>query len=94
MEYAGSWRRFIAMIIDAIVAGLLAFAICLLITFVQTIKDGFMPFDPIRVGRAFARNFSEFLSGLILHIGFLMAAFTSRKQALHDIMTGCLVVKR
>ena len=49
---------------------------------------------PIGVGLAFARNFSNFLSGLILYIGFLMAAFTSRKQALHDIMTGCLVVKR
>src|SRR5262245_63737411 len=27
-------------------------------------------------------------------IGYLMAGFTSRKQALHDILAGCLVVNR
>jgi uncharacterized RDD family membrane protein YckC len=26
-------------------------------------------------------------------IGFIMIAFTQKKQALHDILTGCLVIK-
>ena len=25
-------------------------------------------------------------------IGYLMAAFTARKQSLHDLLSGCLVV--
>jgi uncharacterized RDD family membrane protein YckC len=33
------------------------------------------------------------LSGLILGIGFLMAAFTERKQGLHDMIAGTYVVK-
>ena len=32
-------------------------------------------------------------SGLILGIGFLMVAFTERKQGLHDMMADTLVVK-
>ena len=34
------------------------------------------------------------LSYLTLYIGFLMAAFTERKQALHDMVAGTLVVDR
>lgn len=40
------------------------------------------------------RYFAKYLSALILFIGFFMAAFTERKQALHDIMAGCLVVEK
>jgi uncharacterized RDD family membrane protein YckC len=43
-------------------------------------------------GRAIGRYFGKFLSGLILLIGYLMAAFTEKKQALHDMMAGTLVV--
>jgi len=49
---------------------------------------------PISWGRANARYWAKVLSFLILGIGFLMAAFTDRKQALHDIIAGTLVVKR
>ena len=31
---------------------------------------------------------------MIIGIGYLMAAFTNRKQGLHDMMAGCLVVNR
>lgn len=44
-------------------------------------------------GRASARTLAKYLSGLILGIGYLMAAFTRRKQALHDLLAGCLVWK-
>jgi uncharacterized RDD family membrane protein YckC len=40
------------------------------------------------------RFFSRFISLWIVMIGFIMAAFTRRKQALHDIMAGTLVLKR
>ena len=47
----------------------------------------------ISFGRALGRLLSKIVSGLILGIGFLMAAFTERKQALHDMMASTLVVK-
>ena len=47
----------------------------------------------ISFGRATGRFFGKILSTLILLIGFLMQPFTARKQALHDILAGTLVVK-
>jgi len=42
-------------------------------------------------GRATGRYFGKILSSLILNIGFLMAAFTEKKQALHDLIASCVV---
>lgn len=47
----------------------------------------------IGFGRATGRFFGKFLSTLILDIGFIMAAFTDRKRALHDMLAGTLVMK-
>lgn len=47
----------------------------------------------ITFGRAVGRFFGKILSALILMIGFIMAAFTERKQALHDMIAGTLVVR-
>lgn len=47
----------------------------------------------ISAGAAAIRYFSKILSGLILFIGFIMAAFTPKKQALHDIIAKTLVVQ-
>ncbi len=44
--------------------------------------------------RALARNLAKILSHMIFNIGFIMAAFTARKQGLHDILTECLVVMK
>lgn len=49
---------------------------------------------PIAFGKATGRHFGKIISGLILLIGFVMVAFTERKQGLHDIMAGCLVMNR
>lgn len=43
--------------------------------------------------RATARYFSKILSGMILFIGYIMAGFTARKQALHDMIAGTLVTR-
>lgn len=44
--------------------------------------------------RGIGRYFATILSSLILMIGFLMAGFTQRKQALHDMVCDTLVVDR
>ena len=49
--------------------------------------------DRISFGRALGRTFAKILSGLIIFIGYIMAAFTEKKQALHDMIAGTLVVK-
>ena len=46
-------------------------------------------------GRASGRFFAKIVSGMIpLGIGYIMAGFTERKQALHDMIAGCLVLRR
>ena len=47
----------------------------------------------ITFAKATGRFFAKYLSVLTLGIGYLMAAFTERKQALHDIIAGTLVVR-
>jgi uncharacterized RDD family membrane protein YckC len=48
----------------------------------------------ISFGKATGRYFGKIVSGMIFYIGFIMAGFTEKKQALHDIMAGCLVVNK
>ena len=48
----------------------------------------------ISFARATGRHFAKIVSALILFIGFIMAGFTSRKQALHDMLAGCLVIRQ
>jgi len=46
----------------------------------------------ISFARATGRYFGKFISGLIFMIGYIMAGFTAKKQALHDIIASCLVI--
>ncbi len=48
----------------------------------------------ISFGKATGRYFGKILSALIVLIGYFMAGFTARKQALHDMMAGTLVIKK
>jgi uncharacterized RDD family membrane protein YckC len=48
----------------------------------------------ISFARATGRHFAKNISLLIVGIGFLMAGFTEKKQALHDLLAGCLVIKK
>jgi uncharacterized RDD family membrane protein YckC len=46
-------------------------------------------------GRATGRFFAKIVSGLIpLGIGYIMAGFTEKKQALHDMIAGTLVLRK
>jgi uncharacterized RDD family membrane protein YckC len=47
----------------------------------------------VTFARASGRYFGKILSSMLLLIGFVMAGFTARKQALHDILAGCLVIR-
>ena len=49
---------------------------------------------PVSFGRATARHFAKFLSAIPLGLGYLMVAFTAKKQGLHDLIAGTLVVNR
>lgn len=46
----------------------------------------------IGFGRATGRFFAKIVSELTLKIGYLMIGFTEKKQGLHDMIAGCLVV--
>lgn len=45
-------------------------------------------------GKAFLRNLGKIISSMILGIGYIMAGFTEKKQALHDMIASTLVVKK
>jgi uncharacterized RDD family membrane protein YckC len=50
--------------------------------------------EAISMARGIGRYFAFLLSSLILCIGLLMAAFTERKQGLHDLICDTLVVDK
>lgn len=53
-------------------------------------KDG----SEVGFARAFLRNVAEALCILSLGLGYLAALFTTRRQALHDLVAGTVVVER
>lgn len=50
--------------------------------------------DRISFGRATGRYFSKIITNMTLLIGYIIAGFTEKKQALHDLITSCLVVQK
>ncbi|MGH9782403.1 MAG: RDD family protein, partial [Candidatus Acidiferrales bacterium] len=54
-----------------------------------------MQYQPVSFARASGRFFAKFITGLIpLWIGYIMAGFTAKKQALHDMIASCLVLRK
>jgi len=46
----------------------------------------------VSFGRATGRHFAKIITNMVpAFIGYIMAGFTERKQALHDMIAGCLV---
>lgn len=126
-QYAGFWRRVLAILIDAIILMTAVFLIdkswwlgphppFFLIGIViywlyfalfessrhqatiGKVALGIIVTDTagrrISFGRATGRYFGKYLSSLILCIGFLMVAFTEKKQGLHDMLADTLVVRK
>jgi uncharacterized RDD family membrane protein YckC len=50
--------------------------------------------DPITFRRAVWRNWLKALSWLTLGTGYVLAGFTPRKQGLHDLLAGTLVLRK
>jgi uncharacterized RDD family membrane protein YckC len=49
----------------------------------------------VSFGRATGRHFGKILTNMIpAFLGYIMAGFTAKKQALHDMLAGCLVLRR
>ena len=48
----------------------------------------------ISFARASGRYFGKSLEHFTFFFGFLMAGFTAKKQALHDLLSGCLVLRK
>ncbi len=155
-NYAGFWMRFVAIIIDGIIIGIIrAFLVVpILATIGITFATGFENFDPenmdelipmiaaivaaaaalallstiiwvlygtlmeaskyqatvgklalglivtdmngakLDFSKSLVRNLGKILSNFIFLIGYIMAAFTEKKQSLHDIIAGTLVVQK
>ena len=139
VEYAGLWRRFMAFAIDLMVAGLVVFALAMILPIVlgprigvpgggvivasfaivwlivtwfywalmesssrqSTVGKVLMgmvvtDIDGKRVSfrRATGRHFGKLPSALVILAGFIMIGFTAKKQGLHDLITGSLVVMK
>ncbi len=52
-------------------------------------KDG----SKLNFGQATVRYIGKIISAMIIFIGFIIAGFTEKKQALHDMIAGTYVVK-
>ncbi|SKA27496.1 Uncharacterized membrane protein YckC, RDD family [Enhydrobacter aerosaccus] len=49
--------------------------------------------ERLSFANATGRYFAKFISAMLLCIGFIMVAFTDKKQGLHDMMARTLVIK-
>ena len=49
---------------------------------------------PITFARATIRHFAKIISSLTFLVGYFLAGFTGKKQALHDMIARCLVLRR
>ncbi len=51
--------------------------------------------QPISFGRASGRFFAKIVTSMIpLMIGYILAGFTEKKQAIHDMIASCLVLRK
>ncbi|GMU65593.1 MAG: hypothetical protein AMXMBFR36_18670 [Acidobacteriota bacterium] len=57
------------------------------------VTDGVRPGQGLGWGKAFIRLIGHLASGAVFSIGYLLVAFTSKKQGLHDLIAGTFVVR-
>jgi uncharacterized RDD family membrane protein YckC len=49
----------------------------------------------VSFARSSGRHFGKIITNMIpLFIGYILAAFTEKKQAVHDLLAGCLILRR
>lgn len=49
---------------------------------------------PVGYAKALVRSLGYFVSGFILYLGFLLALFSKKNQALHDFIAGTVVLEK
>jgi uncharacterized RDD family membrane protein YckC len=86
IAFLGGWLYFALMESSARQATLGKMAIGAKVTDLQGQRIGF--------ARATGRYFAKILSAVILLIGYIMVGLTKRKQGLHDMIAGTLVLNR
>lgn len=59
-----------------------------------SIKVVDMEGNRVTFARATGRYFSRIITNMTLLIGYILAGLTDKKQALHDMIASCLVVKK
>lgn len=123
MNYAGFWRRFLALLIDSLIlaipglvvtgasphfaTGIFA-GVVLGFFYFPIFESSIMSATPgkalmgiavmteagerITYKTAVIRFFSHYLSAVLLYVGYLMQPFTSKRQTLHDMISGTVVV--
>jgi uncharacterized RDD family membrane protein YckC len=84
LSVVGGWLYWALMESPSLQATLGKMALGIVVTDLEGNRIGF--------GRATGRYFGKIVSAIVCYVGFIIAGFTERKQALHDMMAGCLVV--
>jgi uncharacterized RDD family membrane protein YckC len=83
----GAWLYYAAMESSSYQGTLGKMALGLIVTDLQGRRVTF--------GRASGRFFAKIITGLIpFALGYVMAGFTEKKQALHDMIASCLVLRK
>lgn len=49
--------------------------------------------QPVSFGKATGRHFAKYISGAIILIGYFMMLWSEKRQALHDMIAGTLIIK-
>jgi uncharacterized RDD family membrane protein YckC len=86
INFVASWLYFALMESSSRQATIGKMALGIIVTDLDGNRIGF--------GRATGRYFAKILSALPFLIGYLLAAFNARKQALHDLIARTLVVTK
>lgn len=101
MGIAGIVGSVIGLVLASIAVGWLYFALMessknqgTLGKMALNLKVTDMEGNQISFGRASGRYFGKILSSMIMMIGYILAGITEQKQALHDILANCLVVRK
>ncbi len=81
-----SWLYEALMVSSSYQATLGKMAVGIVVTDMQGRRISFL--------RATGRHLGKYVSGMLLMIGYLIQPFTEKRQTLHDIMAGCLVLRK
>lgn len=86
LSFVANWLYFALMEASGAQATVGKMALGIIVTDEAGARIGF--------GKATGRYFGKIISSIIVGVGFLMVAWTRKRQGLHDLMAGTLVVRK